>query len=136
ADTVDVQILGFNDFHGQLDQPTGNVGGQAAGGIEDFATPRKKFRAENPNTVVVSAGDLFGASPLLSGLFHDEPTIEAMTNLGLDFEGGGNHDFDEGVTQRKQMQTGGGHPVDGCQDGAGFAGAGFKFLSANVRNAT
>jgi 5'-nucleotidase len=136
ADTVDVQILGFNDFHGQLDQPTGNVGGQAAGGIEFFASAIKSYRAQNPNTVVVSAGDLFGASPLLSGLFHDEPTIEAMTNLGLDFEGVGNHDFDEGVTELRRMQNGGCHPVDGCQDGDGFAGAGFKFLSANVRNAT
>src|SRR6478735_8906728 len=70
ADTVDVQVLGFNDFHGQLDQPTGTIGGQAAGGIEFFATAVKNFRAQNPNTVVVSAGDLFGASPLLSGLFH------------------------------------------------------------------
>src|SRR4051812_4153534 len=68
ADTVDVQILGFNDFHGQLEQPTGNVGGQAAGGIEYFASAIKSYRALNPNTVVVSAGDLFGASPILSGL--------------------------------------------------------------------
>jgi 5'-nucleotidase len=136
ADTVDVQILGFNDFHGQLEQPTGNVGGQPAGGIEYFASAIKSYRAQNPNTVVVSAGDLFGASPLLSGLFHDEPTIEAMSNLGLDFEGVGNHDFDEGVTELRRLQNGGCHPVDGCQDGDGFAGAGFQFLSANVRNAT
>ena len=134
ADTVDVQILGFNDFHGQLDQPTGTIGGQLAGGIEYFATAIKNMRAQNPNTVVVSAGDLFGASPLLSGLFHDEPTIEAMNNLGLDFEGVGNHDFDEGVTELHRMQDGGCHPVDGCQDGDGFAGAKFKFLAANVRN--
>ena len=135
ADTVNVQILGFNDFHGQLDQPTGTIGGQLAGGIEYFATAIKTMRAQNPNTVVVSAGDLFGASPLLSGLFHDEPTIEAMNSLGLDFEGVGNHDFDEGVTELHRMQDGGCHPVDGCQDGDGFAGASFKFLSANVRNA-
>jgi 5'-nucleotidase len=136
ADTIDVQILGFNDFHGQLDQPTGNVGGQAAGGIEYFATAIKTMRAQNPNTVVVSAGDLFGASPLLSGLFHDEPTIEAMNQLGLDFEGVGNHDFDEGIPELHRMQDGGCHPVDGCQDGDGFAGASFEFLAANVRNAT
>ena len=136
ADTVDVQILGFNDFHGQLDQPTGNVGGQAAGGIEFFASAIKSYARANPNTVVVSAGDMIGASPILSGLLHDEPTIEAMNNLGLDFEGVGNHDFDEGVTELQRMQNGGCHPVDGCQDGDGFAGGSFKFLSANVRNAT
>ena len=31
--------------------------------------------ARRPNTVMVAAGDLIGASPLLSSLFHDEPTI-------------------------------------------------------------
>ena len=81
----------------------------------------------------MSAGDLIGASPLLSALFHDEPTIEAMNELGLDFNAVGNHEFDEGVDELLRMQYGGCHPVDGCLDGDDFAGAEFQFLAANVR---
>jgi 5'-nucleotidase len=80
----------------------------------------------------VAAGDLIGASPLISGYFHDEPTIEAMNALGLDISSVGNHEFDEGYQELLRMQNGGCHPVEGCQDGDGFAGADFQYLSANV----
>ena len=80
-----------------------------------------------------SAGDLIGATPLVSALFHDEPSIEAFNLMGLDYNGVGNHEFDEGVDELLRMQYGGCHPVDGCQDGDPFAGARrFKFLAANV----
>ncbi len=103
-----------------------------AGGIEYLATHMKQLREQNSNTITVGAGDLIGASPLVSALFHDEPTIEAMNALGLDVTGVGNHEFDEGVNELLRMQFGGCHPVDGCQDGDGFAGAVFKYLAANV----
>ncbi len=80
----------------------------------------------------VSAGDLIGATPLTSALFHDEPTIEAFNQMGLDYNGVGNHEFDEGVDELLRMQRGGCHPVDGCQDGDPFGGASFDFLAANV----
>lgn len=92
----------------------------------------KALEQTNRNTVVVSAGDLIGASPLLSSLFHDEPTIEAMNQIGLDINAVGNHEFDEGTAELLRMQQGGCHPVDGCLDGDGFAGADFEFLAANV----
>jgi 5'-nucleotidase len=103
-----------------------------AGGVEYLATHISNLRAQNPNTVVVSAGDLIGASPLLSALFHDEPTIEAFNLIGLDFNAVGNHEFDEGWHELVRMQEGGCHPVDGCLDGDDFAGADFQFLAANV----
>lgn len=135
--TVAVQILALNDFHGNLEavpstSSNGRVGAVPAGGAEYLATHIAQLRALNPHTVVVSAGDLIGASPLLSALFHDEPTIEAFNHIGLDFNAVGNHEFDEGWTELKRMQTGGCHPVDGCQDGDDFAGADFTFLAANV----
>ncbi len=133
--TVDVQILGVNDFHGNLEPPAGSsgrVGAINAGGAAYLATHIKQLEATNPNTVVVSAGDLIGASPLLSALFHDEPTIEAFNQIGLDFNAVGNHEFDEGATELARMQNGGCHPVDGCLDGDDFAGADFQFLAANV----
>jgi 5'-nucleotidase len=138
---VDVQILGLNDFHGNIEPPAGSSGriGTApaptvnAGGAAFLSTHIANLEATNPdNTIVVSAGDLIGASPLLSALFHDEPTIEAMNEIGLDLNAVGNHEFDEGTTELLRMQSGGCHPVDGCQDGTPFDGADFDFLAANV----
>ena len=103
-----------------------------AGGIEYLATHIKQLREQNSNTITVGAGDLIGASPLVSALFHDEPAIEAVNAFGMDVSGVGNHEFDEGVPELLRMQNGGCHPVDGCQDGDGFAGAVFQYLAANV----
>ncbi len=78
-----------------------------AGGVEHLATHVRDLRAENPNnTVFVSAGDLIGATPLLSALFHDEPTIEAFNLMDLDYNGVGNHEFDEGTQELLRMQYG------------------------------
>ena len=97
---VDVQLLSINDFHGNL-APPGTLtlpGGvrTPAGGAEYLATHINDLRKQNPNTLVVSAGDNIGASPLVSGLFHDEPTIEAFNAMGVDISSVGNHEFDEG----------------------------------------
>ena len=132
---VDVQLLAFNDFHGTLDPANGangRIGQTSAGGVEFLATHLARLRASNPNTVVVSAGDNIGASTLLSGMFHDEPTIEALSEAGVQISAVGNHEFDEGWAELYRMQSGGCHPVDGCQDKTPFAGARFQFLSANV----
>jgi 5'-nucleotidase len=135
GNTVDVQLLAFNDFHGNLDPPSGSngrIGSIDAGGVEYFATHLARLKSTNPNTLVVSAGDLIGASPLLSGLFHDEPTIEALNKVGLDISSVGNHEFDEGWAELYRMQHGGCHPTDGCRDHTPFSGAAFPYLSANV----
>ncbi|MQA27737.1 MAG: bifunctional metallophosphatase/5'-nucleotidase [Micromonosporaceae bacterium] len=136
---VEVQLLGLNDFHGHLESHTPGTVREfpdsdpvRAGGAEYLATHVRDLRETNPNTMVVSAGDLIGASPLLSALFHDEPTVEAMNKIGLDLNAVGNHEFDEGAAELLRMQNGGCHPGDGCQDGDGFAGADFGFLAANV----
>ena len=137
AKTTDVQILALNDFHGQLRPPDatssgGRIGATPAGGAEFLAGYVRTLRADNPNTLFVSAGDLIGATPLISAAFHDEPTIELFNLMDLDYNGVGNHEFDEGIPELLRMQFGGCHPVDGCQDGDGFAGASFDFLAANV----
>jgi 5'-nucleotidase len=134
--SVNAQLLAINDFHGAINPPTGSggaVNGTLAGGVEYLATHIKQLRATNPdNTITVGAGDLIGGSPLVSAAFHDEPTIEEMNSLGLDLSSVGNHEFDEGVDELLRMQNGGCHPIDGCQDGDGFAGASFQYLAANV----
>lgn len=134
-DTVSVQLLGFNDFHGNLEPPAGGggrIGTVDAGGVEYFATHIANLKAANPNTIVVGAGDMIGASPLLSALFHDEPSIESLNIAGLQVTAVGNHEFDEGKDELLRMQNGGCHPKDGCQDGSPFEGADFQYLSANV----
>jgi 5'-nucleotidase len=135
--TVTVQLLAINDFHGNLETPSGSaaaVGTIEAGGAEYLATHLKNAAAENPNSIIVAAGDLVGASPLLSGLFHDEPTIEALNAMNLAVSSVGNHEFDEGWQELLRLQRGGCHPIDGCQDGDGFEGARFEYLAANVTN--
>jgi 5'-nucleotidase len=140
ARSVDVQLLAINDFHGNLRPPTGSsgfVGTTLAGGVEYLATQIKTLEATNPDgTIEIAAGDLIGASPLISAAFHDEPTIEAMNSLGLDVSAVGNHEFDEGVDELLRMQQGGCHPTDGCLDGDGYAGASFQYLAANVVDKT
>jgi 5'-nucleotidase len=125
---VHVQILAFNDFHGHLEPPAG----EETGGVATLAAHIARLRSENPNTVVVSAGDLTGASPLVSSLFHDEPTVLAMNRLGLDFEGVGNHDFDHGLDELRRLQ-GGGCYQGRCDEAGPFPGATFHYLAANVR---
>lgn len=132
---VDVQILAINDFHGGLEPAAGGTGRIAnadAGGIEYLATHLSRLKATNPNTVVVSAGDNIGGTPLLSSLFHDEPSVEALSLAGLQISALGNHDLDEGWWELYRIQKGGCHSVDGCQDGTPFAGASFSYLAANV----
>lgn len=141
--TVEGKLLAFNDFHGNIDPPTGSSGVVAttggnvpAGGVEYLAHWIKQLRTEaqkeTKDVYTVAAGDLVGASPLVSAAFHDEPTVEEMNSLGLDVTSVGNHEFDEGVDELLRLQNGGCHPVDGCQDGDGFAGADYPMLAANV----
>lgn len=127
---VPLQILAMNDFHGNINTFSTSFGG--SGGAQNLATNIRQREAGVRNSIVVSAGDLIGASPLISALFHDEPTIEAMNLIGLDINGVGNHEFDEGPAELLRMQNGGTHPVDGNLDGDPFLGADFRFLAANV----
>ncbi|MEV8227531.1 bifunctional metallophosphatase/5'-nucleotidase [Streptomyces sp. NPDC079167] len=143
--TVDVQLLSFNDLHGNLEPPAGSAGTVSetqadgtvksvpAGGVEYLATSLRTARKGHPYSVTAAGGDMVGASPLLSGLFHDEPTIEALNGLDLDVTAVGNHEFDEGATELARLQNGGCHPVEGCYEkDKKFEGADFPYLAANV----
>ena len=154
--TMRIRVIAFNDFHGNIDganltlqsavdgicvrNASGQcAGGVSAGGVDYMAGLVNQLKAEAPNSVVVSAGDLIGASPLNSALFHDEPAIETMNRLGLEFNAVGNHEFDEGRDELLRMQNGGCHPTDAnsCQGNKvgtpyPFEGAKFDFLAANV----
>ncbi|MFG2955924.1 bifunctional metallophosphatase/5'-nucleotidase [Streptomyces sp. NPDC048291] len=140
----DVQLLSFNDLHGNLEPPSGSSGRvtetQAdgttktidAGGVEYLATHLRQARKGKAYSVTAAGGDMVGASPLISGLFHDEPTIEALNKLDLDVTTVGNHEFDEGARELARLQNGGCHPTDGCYTAKKFKGADFPYLAANV----
>ncbi|NUR39629.1 MAG: bifunctional metallophosphatase/5'-nucleotidase [Streptomyces sp.] len=142
----DVQLLSFNDLHGNLEPPSGSSGRvtelQAdgttktidAGGVEYLATHLREARAGNKYSITAAGGDMVGASPLISGLFHDEPTIEALNKLDLDVTSVGNHEFDEGARELARLQKGGCHPTAGCYTDEEFEGADFPYLAANVLN--
>jgi 5'-nucleotidase len=168
---VQVQILAFNDFHGNLRPPsptnsavlakagdpavddagspkptdagTGDAGGTNyfihAGGAAYFAAHINALRAKNPNTLVVSAGDMTGASPLVSNLYADEPTIRVMNQIGVDLHAVGNHEFDHGPGTVLRYQSGGCDFTNRTDAGFGsceadptFPGATFEYLAANV----
>lgn len=143
--------MGFNDYHGTLESP-GTFGETTAapaasrpavGGAEfmaaHIAIPKKK----NPLNVVVGAGDSIGASPLISSLFFDEPPVETLNRIGLEFNAVGNHEFDKGSAELLRLQNGGCKMTAGvvdpnsCQGAAAgtpapFEGARLQWLSANV----
>jgi 5'-nucleotidase len=146
-----IKIIGFNDFHGNLQSP-GTFGVNtsvpfaqrpAVGGAEYIAAHVKKLKAQNPLNVVVGAGDFIGPTPLVSALFFDEPAVEVLNHIGVDFNAVGNHEFDKGSAELKRLQRGGCKLTDGVPDpnsckGVGsrqpgtFDGAKFRWLAANV----
>ena len=158
-----IQLLSFNDFHGNLEPPSGSSARnivdhklgpdpmteeiraldvtEDAGGAAYLATHLAKARKGHRNSLTVAAGDLIGASPLLSAAFHDEPTIESLNKLGLDVSAVGNHEFDEGYKELQRMDEGGCIPdgdgaenQNSCPDHK-FRGAKFDYLAANVKYA-
>jgi 5'-nucleotidase len=137
---IKVQLLSFNDYHGHLeaDTPGTITSGETevtAGGSAYLARHLRELRKGRANSFTVAAGDLIGGSPFLSGLFHDEPSVESLNAMGMDVSGVGNHEFDEGVRELRRMQRGGCHPEDGCYfEDAPYPGADFTWLAANVQN--
>jgi 5'-nucleotidase len=140
---VDVHVIAFNDFHGNLEAPNlsidvagadGRTVAAPAGGAAWLAAAIRAIRARAPRSITVSAGDMTGASPIASSLFLDEPTVAAMNLIGVDLNAAGNHEFDRGIAELHRLQdggcarTGGGVPCRLDQ----FAGARFAYLAGNT----
>ncbi|HET7579283.1 MAG TPA: 5'-nucleotidase C-terminal domain-containing protein [Bacillales bacterium] len=123
---IPVQLLGINDFHGQLNVYR-QINGKTVGGAAYMATYLKKLESQDKNTLLVNAGDSVGASPPISALLEDEPTIEILNKLGFDVGTLGNHEFDEGVDEMLRLINGGYNPKTGF-----FEGANFPYVCANV----
>lgn len=155
---ITLSLIAFNDFHGNILPPTGSVlvpdpdnpaGTRvSAGGAAYLSTLIKNLKQLNPkHTLVIGDGDLIGATPLASGFFHDEPTVDILSQMGLDISTVGNHEFDKGRSELLRMQKGGCYPksadgksgivgVDTCMTNGKFAGARYQYLAANVLDQT
>ncbi len=139
SDEATVQVLAINDFHGALEEPSGSGASLPGltgsfGGAEFLATHLDRLRAERDEqfSTFVSVGDNVGGTPFLSAAAKDEPTVEFLNSVGLFASATGNHEYDEGLAELRRLQFGGCHPTEGCFGGDGFAGADFRYLSANV----
>ncbi|OME81476.1 hypothetical protein BK120_17705 [Paenibacillus sp. FSL A5-0031] len=133
---ISVQLLGINDFHGQLDykKDVKDAAGKVVstlGGADYLATYLKQREALNPNTLLVHAGDAVGASAPVSAMLQDEPTIDFLNRLGFDIGTLGNHEFDAGAAEALRLINGGKNP----KTGKDFAGANFPYVAANVVDA-
>ncbi len=143
ATPIQINLVGMNDFHGHLDATKFEYQGRAdvqlqshqAGGVDNIAAALQAWRLEDRDLLVVGAGDLIGASPAMSSMWADEPTLQALTMAGLHASSVGNHEFDKGRAELLRQQHGGCvsiQPDKACQFAPGFKGTGFTYLAANV----
>ncbi|MRW91575.1 bifunctional metallophosphatase/5'-nucleotidase [Duganella sp. FT80W] len=147
AGVTEVQLVAVNDFHGNLEASKYTLdsaagGGErviTAGGIDTLGAALQAWRKQDPELLLVGAGDLVGASPAISSMWADEPTIGAMNLLGLRATSVGNHEFDQGRIELLRQQTGGcksPRADKACKFDGSYQGAQFQYLAANVIDMT
>lgn len=159
AKQINVRLIAMNDFHGNFAPPSTSNGGSmtlpnggagqkvTVGGAAYLATLVKNLKAQNPNSILVGAGDGISASPFESMITHDEATVDILNTIGLEVTSVGNHEFDHGSAELLRIQNGGCYPASGTQGVVGvdtclvqsldgkstmYPGAKFKYLAANV----
>lgn len=124
---IDIQFLTVSDWHAQLD-PLDVFGVGRIGGAAQLSTYFQQERAANPNTLTMTAGDAYGASPPLSSFFDEVPAVLAMRMMGFDVDTFGNHNFDRGIDHLQQMIDLAGAPA------SEQPGEPFQYVSANLKN--
>ncbi|MFD9947512.1 bifunctional metallophosphatase/5'-nucleotidase [Nonomuraea sp. NPDC059023] len=146
--SVDVQLLSLTDFHGYI-RPHADAGNGTikdaqgntivVGGAPYIATHLNNLRQGRRNTVTFTTGDSFSGWPPEVARLADEPTIEFLNKIGVDFSAVGNHELDISLEfLRDHMGRGkcfGQRGLDSCftdSDGRRFRGARFDFSAANV----
>ncbi|MEU5090003.1 bifunctional metallophosphatase/5'-nucleotidase [Streptomyces sp. NPDC021356] len=144
---VDVQLLNITDLHGYLQAAPGSTavitgaGGRTytVGGVGYLAAHLKRLRDGRRNSLFFAPGDLFSGWEFDAESLADEPTVEALNRLGLDFATAGNHEFDKSPAfLTAHMENGVPFPRVGEDDafpdstGRRFRGADFRYYSANM----
>ncbi|MBJ9975514.1 bifunctional metallophosphatase/5'-nucleotidase [Pseudomonas sp. S75] len=142
SEPVDINIVAINDLHGYLQadpwrykDATGAEHTLAVGGIATLGGMLDQLRAKDPQLLFVGNGDLIGGSPPLSAMWADEPTLEALRDMGLLFSTVGNHELDNGKAELLRQINGGcqsNRPQKACRFRPDFAGGGFPYIAANL----
>lgn len=115
SNTVDINLVNLNDFHGRIDSNT--VGW--AGYVQTLAS-----NAPANHSLILSAGDNISASLYASASQHDNPSLDVLNEVGVDASSLGNHEFDQGLADLQAI-------ISGTGVHAGHQ-AEFPFLGANV----
>lgn len=140
---LEINLVALNDFHGHLESSKFVYKSArdplektiTAGGIDNLAAALQAYRREDKDLLFVGAGDLVGASPAMSSMWADEPSLAALGMLGMDISSVGNHEFDQGKVELLRKQQGGcASPLrtKACKYSPDFKGAAFTYLAANV----
>ncbi|AIK84064.1 5'-nucleotidase [Corynebacterium glutamicum] len=130
ASNVELNILGVTDFHGHIEQKAvkddkGVITGYSEMGASGVACYVDAESEANPNTSFITVGDNIGGSPFVSSILKDEPTLQALSAIGVDASALGNHEFDQGYSDLVNRVS---------LDGSGSAK--FPYLGANVEGGT
>lgn len=144
--TAEINLVALNDLHGHLEADKFTYAGVGeksqrtvmAGGLDTLAGALQAWRKDDRDLLLVGAGDMIGASPALSAMWADEPTLGALDLLGLTVTSVGNHEFDQGRLELLRQQKGGcasPRPDKACRFDGSYAGAKFSYLAANVIDA-
>lgn len=157
SDAVTLQVLAFNDFHGNLQTPAPPDGRRPAGGAAVLAAYLKAARARNPQgTLIIHAGDLLGASPPITRLLQNEPALQFLNVLADEnchyglathfyvaaawreeanpchvIGTPGNHEFDAGPAELLRLLNGGNAPSGPFLQNP-WRGSRVSYVGANV----
>lgn len=141
---VAVNIVAINDLHGYLQanpfsfkdpSAPGGVRKLQAGGVATLGGMLGQLRQQDPQLLFIGAGDLVGGSPPLSAMWADEPTLDALRQMGMKLSAIGNHELDNGKAEFLRQLNGGcqsSRPDKACQFRPDYPGAGFPYLAANL----
>jgi 5'-nucleotidase len=143
-----VKVLAINDFHGQVSEgkTVGKRTGNKVGSAPVLAAYLKNAQTGmEERSFIVSVGDLVGASPAISALLQDEPTVMFMNTLANEHcrepmhprcnivATVGNHEFDEGSAELKRLIYGGNHRKGPFIEDP-YTGARYPYVAANVKD--
>jgi 5'-nucleotidase len=130
-DIVNIQFINVSDWHGQLDPLNGT------GGAAELSTYWKALRTANPNSITLTSGDDFGATPPLSNFFDERPAVIAERMMGIQVNTFGNHNFDRSLAHLQQMIDLAGSPTQPLTPSSIYNnGQPFQYVAANLTNMT
>ncbi|TNF39476.1 MAG: bifunctional metallophosphatase/5'-nucleotidase [Bacteroidetes bacterium] len=97
SDFFTLSVLHTNDLHCHIEPFTGgNENTNGKGGLARISEMVKRVKAENPNTLLFDAGDMFQGTPYYN-YFKGELMLQLMSAVGYDAGTIGNHEFDDGL---------------------------------------